>query len=69
MKHLYVTLDYSRFEVIPTGVTRTKLISETCWFILSYPNQYGYFNVHNFFLYECLHVDVEVHYHVKNTRL
>ena len=20
MKHLYVTLDYSRFEVIPTGV-------------------------------------------------
>ena len=26
MKHLYVTLDYSRFEVIPTGVTRTKLI-------------------------------------------
>ena len=27
MKHLYVTLDYSRFEVIPTGVIRTKLIS------------------------------------------
>ena len=23
----YVTLDYSRFEVIPTGVIRTKLIS------------------------------------------
>ena len=27
MKHLCVTLDYGRFEVIPTGVTRTKLIS------------------------------------------
>ena len=27
MKHLYVALDYSRFELIPTGVIQTKLIS------------------------------------------
>ena len=73
MKHSYVTLDYSRFEVIPTGVIRTKFISVkplSLFIILSYHNQYGYFNVHNFFfLYECLRVDVHVstsitvHYH------
>ena len=51
MKHLYVTLDYSRFEVIPTGVIRTKLIRVKLLNLLSYHNQYGYFNIHIFLSY------------------
>ena len=59
MKHLYVTLDYSRFEVIPTGVIQTKFISvkplilfilpQSIWlFIKEYGYLYGTINMANF---------------------